>query len=123
MPSLLFPTLQVFFSLLLVLFLIYVSARYLLPRLSPLASNKRYVQIIEKVPLESQVTLYLVKVGSQTWLIGVGHKQVQLISSVSLENVKPEVSSLAQNKFTSWLSFEKFIRKFKFRGSSCEKEI
>lgn len=90
-PSLItFPYLvQLFFSLLIVFGLIYIMARYLLPKLK-ISTKGRLIQVVDKVGLEPQVSAYILKVGKQSWLVVVSNKQVARIDR--LEEVG-EVSS------------------------------
>ncbi|PIS29411.1 hypothetical protein COT42_05530 [Candidatus Saganbacteria bacterium CG08_land_8_20_14_0_20_45_16] len=66
---------QVVFSLLVVLALIVLAAKYLMPRFKINPSGKT-IQIVERVFLEPQVSLCLVKVEGKRWLIGLGNKQL-----------------------------------------------
>lgn len=80
---------QVFFSLLVVLALIYLIAKYLLPRFK-LTSSSKLIKILDRVYLEPQVSAYLLKVGKATWLIVSSNKQATCIDKIEEENLTPE---------------------------------
>lgn len=75
---------QVLLSLAVVVALIYVVARYLLPRLKIGAPGKM-IQVVDRVMLEPQVSAYIVKVGKKAWLIVASNKNVEKIEEVELE--------------------------------------
>ena len=69
---------QVALSLAIVLALIYVCAKYILPRMkySPKGQN---IEVLDRFGLEPQVTLYHVKANQEEYLIGVSGKSIALI--------------------------------------------
>jgi len=69
---------QVSLSLAIVLALIYLTAKYLLPRLklTPKGSN---ISVLDRIGLEPQVTLYHIKSEKGEYLIGVSGKSIALI--------------------------------------------
>jgi flagellar biogenesis protein FliO len=69
---------QLIFSLLVVLALIYLIARYVMPRLK-ISPNGKIIQILDRVYLEPQVTASLLKVGKIVWLVVTSNKQVTKI--------------------------------------------
>jgi flagellar biogenesis protein FliO len=69
---------QVTLSLAIVLALIYLSAKYLLPRLKLTAKGSN-IQVLDRMGLEPQVTLYHVKSDKGEYLIGVSGKSIALI--------------------------------------------
>jgi flagellar biogenesis protein FliO len=77
---------QVFFSLLFVLALIVLSAKYLLPRLRTHATGK-LIKVLDRVFLEPQVTAYVLKVGANNWLIVTSSKQVARIDKIEEESL------------------------------------
>ena len=80
---------QVFFSLLIVLALIYFIAKYLLPRMK-LSNTGKLIKIIERVYLEPQVTAYLLSVGKSAWLVVISSKQIAKIDKVDIESLPKE---------------------------------
>ena len=75
---------QVIFSLAVVLALIFVIAKYLLPKLR-VATIGRVIQVVDRVMLEPQVTAYILKVGKKSWLVVASNKAVESIAEVSGE--------------------------------------
>lgn len=69
---------QIIISLLIVLGLIYLTAKYILPKLQVTSQGKN-IQIIDRVGLEPQVTAYTLKVGGYNYLIVVSSKNSTLI--------------------------------------------
>ena len=72
---------QVFFSLAIVLLFIYVTTKFLLPKFKFTNSGK-YINIIDRVYLEPNVSLYVVQVGAKKWLLGVGQKSISRIEKL-----------------------------------------
>lgn len=64
---------QVFFSLLIVFGLIYLTARYLLPRFQ-ISAKGRLIQVVDRVGLDPQVSAYIIKVGQSSYLVVVSSK-------------------------------------------------
>jgi flagellar biogenesis protein FliO len=77
---------QVFFSLLIVLALIYFIAKYLLPRMK-LSNTGKLIKILDRVYLEPQVSAYLLAAGRSAWLVVTSSKQVAKIDKVDLESL------------------------------------
>lgn len=75
---------QVLISLAVVIGLIYVLARYFLPRLK-VGAPGRIIQVVDRVMLEPQVSAYIIKIGKKAWLIVSGGKNVEKISEIELE--------------------------------------
>lgn len=75
---------QVVFSLAVVVAIIYVAAKYLLPRLKINAPGK-LIQMVDRIYLEPQVSAYILKVGQKAWLVVASSKNVEKISEVDLE--------------------------------------
>lgn len=70
-----------------VLALAYVTLRFGLPHFFGLrASANGPIQTVARYPLEPKKTLYLVKVGSQMFLVGTSEAQVEYLTAVSPEN-------------------------------------
>jgi len=77
---------QVIFSLAVVLALIYVIAKYLLPKLK-INPQGKIIQMVDRVMLEPQVSAYILKVGKKAWLIVSSNKQVEKIDEITGELV------------------------------------
>ncbi|MFH1386178.1 MAG: flagellar biosynthetic protein FliO [bacterium] len=75
---------QVFLSLLIVVALIYVGAKYLLPKFK-VDSRSKLIKIVDRVYLEPQVSAYILKVGKKAWLLAVSNKQITKIDQVEEE--------------------------------------
>jgi flagellar biogenesis protein FliO len=72
---------QVFFSLLIVLGLIYIASRYLLPKLQT-QSRSSIIQIEDRVGVEPQVALYVVRAEGGRWLVAVSNKNITVIDKL-----------------------------------------
>lgn len=70
---------QVFLSLLIIIAFIYVVAKFLLPKLKAVGVGGKFIQIVDRVYLEPQVSAYILKVGKTSWLIAVSNKQITRI--------------------------------------------
>jgi len=68
--------------------LIYLTAKYILPKIQP-ASKSKYIELFDKIVVEPQVTLYIVKCFGKSWLISVSNKQVSLIDKIE-EDLLPK---------------------------------
>jgi|SRR3989339_1755901 len=77
---------QVILSLGIVIAIIFVMAKYLLPRLK-LSTPGKLIQVIDRVFLEPQVSAYILKVGKKAWLVVAGSKSVANISEIDLESL------------------------------------
>ncbi|MFA5113716.1 MAG: hypothetical protein WC529_05420 [Candidatus Margulisiibacteriota bacterium] len=75
---------QVILSLAIVLGLIFVIARYLLPRLK-VAPGGKLIQVADRVMLEPQLTAYVLKVKGKSWLVVAGSKGVAAVGEVEAE--------------------------------------
>ncbi|MFH1541653.1 MAG: hypothetical protein ABIE84_00995 [bacterium] len=72
---------QVFFSLLVILALLYITGRYFLPRIKT-AGKGKMIEIVDRVYLEPQVYAYVIKVGKDSWFVMSGNKQVTRIDKL-----------------------------------------
>jgi len=77
---------QVLISLAIVLAIIYVMARFLLPKLKINATG-RMIQVLDRVMLEPQVSAYIIKVGKSAWLIATSNKQIAKIDKIEEESL------------------------------------
>jgi len=75
---------QLLFSFLVVLGLIYVAARFIFPKLRPVIS-RGLIEVVDRRTLEPQVTAYILKVRSTSWLIVVSNKNVEVIDKLEKE--------------------------------------
>lgn len=73
---------QLFFSLVIVFGLIYLTAKYVLPKLQVTAAKGRSIEVVDRVGLEPQVSAYIIKAGKKSYLLAVSSKNVQLISEI-----------------------------------------
>ncbi len=69
---------QVLISLVVVICLIYLMAKYLLPMLQVSPQGKN-IQITERVGIEPQVTAYTIKAGGFNYLVIISNKNATLI--------------------------------------------
>ncbi len=72
---------QVFLSLLIVLGFIYVAARFILPKFK-MGNSGKFIQVLDRVSLEPQVSAYILKVGKSAWLITVSNKNIARIDKI-----------------------------------------
>jgi len=72
---------QIFFSLAIVFGLIYISSKYLLPKLQVNQQGK-IIKVVDKVVLEPQVSSYIIKAENRAWLIVVSNKNVVKIDEL-----------------------------------------
>jgi len=77
---------QVLISLAIVLAIIYVMARFLLPKLK-INTTGKMIQVLDRVMLEPQVTAYVIKVGKSAWLIAASNKQIAKIDKIEEESL------------------------------------
>ncbi len=72
---------QIIFSLAVIIGLMYLSAKYLMPKLK-FSNTGRHIKLLDRIYLEPQVSACLIKVGRQTWLIGIGGRQITRIDKI-----------------------------------------
>jgi flagellar biogenesis protein FliO len=77
---------QVLISLGIVLALIYLVAKYVLPKMKVNAPG-RLIQVLDRVFIEPQVSACILKVGKKAWLVVTSSKQVEKISEIELDHV------------------------------------
>ena len=77
---------QVLISLGIVIALIYILARFVMPRLKMTAPG-RLIQVLDRVFLEPQVTAYILKVGKSAWLVVTSNKQIAKIDKIEESNL------------------------------------
>lgn len=71
-----------------VLLLAYVLLRIGLPRVFGMrTSSGGPIQVVARYPLEPKKTLYLLRIGTQLFLIGTSESQVQFLTSLAADNV------------------------------------
>lgn len=69
---------QLLFSLLVVMGFIYLAGKYLLPKIKT-SSKSEHITLFDRLVVEPQVTLYIVKSANRSWLISVNNKAVTVI--------------------------------------------
>jgi hypothetical protein len=72
---------QVLFSLLIVLGLIYITSKYLLPKLQ-IKSKGTLLEVEDRIGLEPQVSAYVLRAESRRWLVVVSSKNVAVIDEL-----------------------------------------
>jgi len=77
---------QVTLSLGIVLALIYLTSKYLLPKLQGNISGKT-VKILDRIILEPQVCIYVIKLGQTKYLVGVSNKNISVIDKLKEEEL------------------------------------
>ena len=77
-----------------VLVLAYVTLRVGLPRMLGMRTSRAGpIKVLARYPLEPKKTLYLVKTGSQVFLIGTSESQVEYLTAVAPENAAEMLES------------------------------
>ncbi len=76
--------LQTIFSLALVVGLIYVIARFVLPKMR-VSGTGRLIQVLDRVLIEPQVAAYIIKVGKKSWLVASSNKNIEKIADLGEE--------------------------------------
>ncbi len=76
---------QLVFSLAVVLGFLYVTAKYLLPKMQT-GTKSRQIEIIDKLVIEPQVSSYIIKAGGNAYLIMVNSKATTLIDKITLSD-------------------------------------
>lgn len=72
---------QVIVSLLIVIGLIYLSARFLLPKLK-FGGTGRLIKLVDRVYLEPNVAAYVLKIGKAAWLVMSSNKNITKIDRI-----------------------------------------
>lgn len=70
--------LQVAISLCIVLALIYLIAKYLLPKMN-INPKGRLIEVVDRIGIEPQVTAYVIKFNKNLYLVASGNKGVTLL--------------------------------------------
>lgn len=76
--------LQVLVSLAIVVGLIYIIARFVLPKMKA-AGSGRLIQVVDRVLIEPQVAAYILKVGKKNWLVASSNKKLTKIADLGEE--------------------------------------
>ena len=74
---------QITLSLAIILALIYVTLKFLVPKLT-ISTKGRLIQVLDRVGLEPSVGAYILKVGRTNFLIVVSAKNVTYIDKVEV---------------------------------------
>jgi len=75
---------QVFFSLLIVGGIIFLTAKYILPKLQ-VSSKGRIIEVIDRIGLEPQISAYILRVRQKSWLLVASNKNVEVIGEIEEE--------------------------------------
>lgn len=111
--------LQMFLVLPIILILIYISIKVGGSKLDTLNKN-RYIKIIERVPLNKENSIFLIKLGQEYYVAASNNGSFEIIKELS----KDEVIKLEENKeIPQYDSFKDFICdiKSKFRKNEEKK--
>lgn len=71
-------------SLAVVVGLIYIIARFVLPKMKA-AGSGRVIQVVDRVLIEPQVAAYILKIGSKSWLVASSNKNIAKIADLGEE--------------------------------------
>ena len=111
--------LQLFLVLPIILILIYISIKVGGSKLDTL-NKYRYIKIIERVPLNKENNIFLIKLGQEYYVAASNNGSFEIIKELS----KDEVTKLEENKeIPQYNSFKDFICdiKSKFRKNEEKK--
>ncbi|MCX5749092.1 MAG: hypothetical protein NTZ10_02440 [Candidatus Saganbacteria bacterium] len=72
---------QLIFSLLVVFGFIYLAAKYVFPKFQS-GTKGRFIEIVDRLTIEPQVSSYIIKAGKSAWLIVVSGKTVAKIDKL-----------------------------------------
>jgi len=72
---------QLIFSLLVVFGFIYLAAKYVFPKFQS-GTKGKFIEIIDRLTIEPQVSSYIIKAGKSSWLIIVSGKTVAKIDKL-----------------------------------------
>jgi len=99
-----------------VLVLAYVVLKLGLPRMFGMrASSGCPIQLLARFPLEPKKTLYLVKTGSQVFLVGTAESQVTYLTSIAPENAAEIVELARKEESTPPKEFRHFLARIEKR--------
>ena len=111
--------LQIFLVLPIILILIYISIKVGGKKLETL-NKGRYIKIIERVPLNKENSIYLIKLGQEYYVASSNNGSFEVIKELS----KDEVIKLEENKeIPQYDNFKDFISYLKSKfGKNEEKK-
>lgn len=111
--------LQIFLVLPIILILIYISIKVGGKKLETL-NKGRYIKIIERVPLNKENSIYLIKLGQEYYVASSNNGSFEVIKELS----KDEVIKLEENKeIPQYDNFKDFISDLKSKfGKNEEKK-
>ena len=72
---------QIFLSLGIVIALVYMTGKYLLPRLQVTPKSK-FLSVVDRIGLEPQASVYAVKAAGEIYILGVSSKNITLIEKL-----------------------------------------
>ncbi|MFZ5987428.1 MAG: flagellar biosynthetic protein FliO [Bacillota bacterium] len=100
-----------------ILFLAYATTKYIGTRTSKIMKGK-HIDIIETVSLGFDSRLHLVKAGEEFVLISSSGKNVQLLTTVRIDNYSADEEKLQNGTFNFKEVFDKYIQGFKGRQNN-----
>jgi flagellar biogenesis protein FliO len=77
---------QVLISLAVVVGFIFIIAKFILPRFK-IATPGRFIQVVDRIMLEPQISAYILKAGGKAWLVVASSKNVIKIDEIKDENL------------------------------------
>jgi flagellar biogenesis protein FliO len=108
--------LEVLLGLIGVLILTYLTLRTGLPWMFGMRTRgKGPIEVVARYPLEPKKSLYLVKAGSQVFLIGTAENQVEYLTAVSDENAT-EILRAASKVEAPQADFRQLLNRFQKVG-------
>lgn len=72
---------QVLISLAIVLGILYISSKYLLPRMK-FSPKGRFVEIVDRIGLEPGLAVYIIRVKNKQYVLAAGQKGTTLLDSL-----------------------------------------
>jgi len=101
-----------------ILFLAYVTTRYISARSKKVTQGK-YIEVIDSIGLGMDKQLYLIRVDKQFVLVAASGKNVEFLTKVEIEDYDFEVSRKDDTRGMEFKNFfEKYTRFYKDRQAS-----
>ncbi|MBI2266787.1 MAG: flagellar biosynthetic protein FliO [Armatimonadetes bacterium] len=113
---------SIIFSVLFVCCLAFLGTRFLYGKGAlGAAPSQRFIRILDRLVLQPQKTLYVIKAGEKVFLLGVGDQQITSLAELDARTV-PDTLGQAQlpvTPFSSYLSaLEPFSKMFRKKGKN-----
>lgn len=96
--------LRTIIALLFILMLIYISMKYGGSKLQNI-QNRRYIKILERVPISKENSLLVVKIGQKGYVMASTNGKVEIISELSQEEIIEVVDSKAIPQYNDLKDF------------------